>query len=116
MKEIKNDIEAMIKTVRKQIGPVRKGSLPDSDIFAMLDSFCGSIVMLISKVTGLQKGKRGSLKELLEECASLLEDEESYIRDIAGQYEETSDRTALADNLEEALDMLEDILYLDEGM
>lgn len=115
MKEIKNDLEELLKTGRKSIGPVRKATLQDNDILSFLSEFSDKLNRMLDQVRLLSKKKRGNSKELAEECAAMLEDSAGYIDDITEQYRDNQDRTILADNLEEALEMLEDILYLDES-
>lgn len=114
MKEIANDIKTIIRVNRKNIGPIRKEEMSEEQTASALTAFSDSIGALETKAKALMKTKRGNSRDLAEECISVLEDVADYLKDISTQYEAGKDRTVLADNLEETLDMLEDILYIEE--
>lgn len=112
MNELDNEIQIIIKENRRKIGPIRKTTMTDEEIPSYLSAYLESINSLITKTDRLTQKSRGQKKELFEEYSAQFEDIATYLEDILGEYEDCHDRTALADNLEEVLEMLEDLSYL----
>lgn len=115
MNELTKEAELIIKENRRKIGPIRKETMTDVEILPYLSAYVDSVEQLKEKAAMLVKKSRGQRKETAEEFVALLEDISSYITDITNEFSEEKNRTSLADNLEEVLEMLEDLTYLDEA-